>query len=122
MRLVFLLALLVVTLSGCSRDAGDDMTNHNGKDRAQVKVKSIIIRGGCFGCHNVDEHRFGPSWKAVSERYKNNPDATALLSESVKHGSGGKWTDAIGSNVMTPNGKKVNDAEIAEVVAYILTL
>lgn len=122
MRFVPLMVLLLVVITGCSREAGDALTTINAEDRALGKVKSIIIRGGCFGCHDINEHRFGPSWIEVSARYKDDPEATQKLIESVTHGSGGKWSAVVGSNVMAPNSAKVNDAEIAAVVEYILSL
>lgn len=122
MRFVPLMALLLVVITGCSREAGDTLTTINAEDRALGKVKSIIIRGGCFGCHDINENRFGPSWVEVSARYKNDPEATQKLIESVTHGSGGKWSAVVGNNVMTANSAKVNDTEIAAVVEYILSL
>ncbi len=122
MYFVLLVVLLSALLSGCNRDAGDAMTTINLEDRAQGKVKSIIIRGGCFGCHDVNEHRFGPSWVAVSEHYKDDPEAAQKLFDSVKYGSGGKWSAVSTSAVMPPNEGKVNDTEIAAVVEYILSL
>ncbi|VAW83874.1 hypothetical protein MNBD_GAMMA18-757 [hydrothermal vent metagenome] len=120
--LPLMVLLLVVITTGCSREAGDALTTINAEDRALGKVKSIIIRGGCFGCHDINEHRFGPSWIEVSARYKNDPEATQKLIESVTHGSGGKWSEVVGNNVMAPNNAKVNDVEIAAVVEYILSL
>ncbi|MCF6218007.1 MAG: c-type cytochrome [Gammaproteobacteria bacterium] len=122
MYFVLLVVLLGTLLGGCSRDAGDVMTTHNLEDRALGKVKSILIRGGCFGCHDVNEHRFGPAWSAVSARYKDDPEAAQKLFESIKYGSGGKWTAVAASAVMPPNEHKANDTEIAAVVEYILSL
>ncbi len=122
MRLMVLVALMALLVSGCGRDEGETTSTINAKDRELGKVKSMIIRGGCFGCHDIEENRFGPSWKAVAERYKSEPNASSMLAESVKYGSGGKWGDVVGNNVMPPNEQKVNDAEIAQLVRYILSL
>ena len=46
----------------------------------------------------------------------------AILTESIKNGSGGKWADVVNNNVMLGNHKKVNDSEISELVEYILSL
>ncbi len=122
MRFVPLMVLLLVMITGCSREADETLTTINAEDRALGKVKSIVIRGGCFGCHDINEHRFGPSWVEVSARYKDDPEARQKLIDSVTHGSGGKWTAVVGSNVMTANDAKVNEVEIAAVVEYILSL
>ena len=66
MRLVLIMALLAVMLSGCGRGDGENLTTINGKDAGMGKVKSMVIRGGCMGCHDLEEHRFGPAWTAVS--------------------------------------------------------
>ena len=122
MRLVLLVTLLGLVLSGCGRSDGDNLKTINAKDSELGKIKSMAIRGGCFGCHDLEQHRFGPAWKAVSQRYKDNPDAVVLLTESIKYGSGGKWSDVSNNNVMPPNDKKVNDTELAQLVEYILSL
>lgn len=122
MRRVLLMALLGAVLSGCGRDSEDGLTTINAEDRELGKIKSVVIRGGCFGCHNVEEHRFGPSWRAVSERYKDDPEAVANLTESIQYGSGGKWSDVVGNNVMPPNEKRVNGSETKQVIEYILSL
>ncbi len=122
MYFVLLVVLVSALLGGCSRDAGDAMTTHNFDDPAMGKVKSILIRGGCFGCHEVNEHRFGPAWSAVSARYKEDPEAVQKVFESIKYGSGGKWASVTANAVMPPNEHKANDTEIAAVVEYILSL
>lgn len=122
MRLVLSMALLALLLSGCGRSDGDNLKTINAKDAELGKVKSMVIRGGCMGCHDTEQHRFGPAWKAVSQRYKDNPDAVTQLTESIKYGSAGKWSDVSNNNVMPANNLKVNDAEIAQLVEYILSL
>lgn len=122
MHRVLLITLFGVALVGCGRDSGEGLTTINAEDRELGKIKSIVIRGGCFGCHNVDEHRFGPSWRAVSERYKGDPEAVTRLTESIKYGSGGKWSEVVGNNVMPPNESRVNESETKQVIEYILSL
>jgi cytochrome c len=64
----------------------------------------------------------GPSWRAVSERYYDNPDAEALLIEKVKKGGKGNWTEVTGGVPMPPYSPRVRDADIQTLVRFILDI
>ena len=70
---------------------------------------------------NRQPRRFS-SWRKVSARYKDDPNARALLIEEVKNGSSGKWSDITNGAVMPPNSPRVSDQDIGELVDFILSL
>ena len=73
---------------------------------------------GCLACHLPDEKVVGPAWRDVSDRYKNDPDAQAILVEKVKNGGKGAW----GQLPMPPYSPRVTDADISMLVSSILQL
>ncbi|MDG1958395.1 MAG: DUF1080 domain-containing protein [Candidatus Binatia bacterium] len=56
---------------------------------------SPFVRHGCQSCHHEKEQIVGPSWRAVSDRYREDPrDRVALLddlSRRVIEGGVGRW-------------------------------
>lgn len=56
----------------------------------------LASKSHCMGCHHAEQARLGPSFKAIATKYKlglgcEKEDATAMLTESILHGSKGKW-------------------------------
>jgi cytochrome c len=74
-------------------------------------------KDGCAACHAIDKKLIGPPYVDVGAKYKGDKDALAKLSEKVKKGGTGVW----GSIPMPPN-VTVSDADIKELVTWILTL
>lgn len=79
---------------------------------------------GCIECHTVSATTIGPSWNAIAERYKDLPraEARAVLIESVKKGSQGKWLTWKGVDGMPPLERRVSEEHIEQLVDYILSL
>jgi cytochrome c len=46
---------------------------------------------GCFDCHTMSYTYVGPSFRALAERYRLDPDARAQLPGIVRAGSRGHW-------------------------------
>ena len=82
-----------------------------------AKVEALLKKHNCTQCHGIDKKILGPAYQDVAKKYKAQKDAAALLAKNVKAGSKGVW----GQVPMPPNDK-VSDAEIKEMVAYILSL
>ncbi len=81
--------------------------------------EQLMEKSGCISCHRIDKKLIGPAFKAVAQRYKNNPDAPARLFEKVREGGEGEWDDI----PMTPNSvAKISDADLNTVIAWILSL
>ena len=77
----------------------------------------LAKKNGCANCHAIDKEVVGPAWSAVAEKYEHDADATAELSTKIAKGSGGVWGDT-----PMPAQKKVSEADIKELVAFILRL
>jgi cytochrome c len=74
-------------------------------------------KNGCVACHAVDKKVIGPAYQEVAAKYKGDKDALAKLSDKVKKGGVGVW----GQIPMPPNAQ-VPDADIKDLVSWILTL
>jgi cytochrome c len=102
--LAALACLALVALGGCEREP-----------QAAIDGPSVA-KSGCLGCHAPDKGLvFAPSFAAISERYAGNSDAAALLAESLKNGSHGKW----GSAAM-PAQSQLSEEEAKALVRSIL--
>lgn len=76
-------------------------------------------RGGCIGCHEVDERLIGPAYRDVATRYRNQPKAIERLFKKVREGGKGNW----GEVSMPPNGKdKISDDDLQQLLQWILSL
>ena len=82
-----------------------------------ASAEAMMKKDGCAACHSVDKKVIGPSYVEVAAKYKGDKDALAKLSDKVKKGGVGVW----GQIPMPPNAQ-VPDADIKELVTWILTL
>lgn len=80
--------------------------------------EQLAIKGTCIACHQARQKVVGPSWHDVAAKYKGQADAPRLLAERVRKG-GGK--NVWGPLLMPPVPRdKLNDAELAAVIAWVL--
>ena len=78
---------------------------------------AIADKAGCMKCHATNDKMFGPAYHAVAAKYAKDAGAPARLAQAVRAGSKGTW----GPMPMPPtDAKKVSDADLAAVVAWIL--
>jgi cytochrome c len=70
---------------------------------------------GCMMCHNAEVKILGPAFKAVAEKYKDQPDAAEKLFGKVKNGGTGVW-----GRVPMPPHNQVPDEKIKLLVAWVL--
>ncbi len=76
-------------------------------------------RAQCVACH--DSARGGiiaPPFATISRRYADNPQAAAVLSESLKNGSHGKWAQYPGGAM--PPQDQLSDDDNKALVEWIL--
>ena len=78
---------------------------------------AMMKKDGCAACHSVDKKIVGPAYQDVAAKYKGDKDAATKLADKVKKGGVGVW----GQIPMPPNAQ-VSDADIKELVGWILTL
>jgi cytochrome c len=116
-RIVATILLSSVVLAGCGKQMPADKADH----RLRMMGMGLEEENGCTKCHNETATVLGPSWKAVAERYKDNPNARQILINSVKHGSSGKWARLTGGVDMPALGARVREKDIEQIVDYILS-
>jgi cytochrome c len=88
---------------------------------AQVDVsaaEALLKKSGCMKCHSVSAKKDGPSFKETAAKYKGKPDAEAAL---YKHLTTNPTIKIDGKEERHESLKTKNDAEIKNVVAYILS-
>jgi len=79
--------------------------------------QALMQKDGCAACHAIDKKIVGPAYQDVAAKYKGDKDAMAKLTDKVKKGGSGVW----GPIPMPPNAQ-VSDADIKNLVSWILTL
>lgn len=99
-------------------------------------MPELAKKSGCTACHAIDKKVVGPAWMDVSKAYNSNGATTTgkkvadilaenkaktaaeWLEQKVAKGGKGNW----GAMAMTPNSPKVSDANIHELVEFVLGL
>jgi cytochrome c len=82
-----------------------------------ASAQATMQKSGCAACHAIDKKIVGPAYQDVAAKYKGDKDALAKLADKVKKGGVGVW----GEVPMPPN-VQVPDADIKDLVGWILTL
>ena len=77
-----------------------------------------ILSSDCKACHTIDKKSVGPTYTAISERYKNNGDAVSILTKKIIAGGGGNWGT---EHVMSAHPQLSID-EATEMVTFILAI
>ncbi len=92
-----------------------------------IDMPPLAKKNNCVACHAIDRKIVGPAWMDVSKRYK---DATKYiyrekeyslqegLAMKVSRGGSGSW----GTVPMPPNVPAVKEADIRELVQFILSI
>lgn len=83
-----------------------------------AEMSPLAKKNGCVACHAVDKKLVGPAYQDVAKKYKGQADAEAKLVAKVSKGGSGAW----GPVPMPPNAPKVPEAEIKELVKWVLSL
>ena len=69
----------------------------------------------CTACHAVDKKLVGPAYQDVAKKYAGQKDAEAVLINSVRKGSSGKW-----GPVPMPANTTPSDDEVKTLVKWVL--
>jgi len=72
----------------------------------------------CGACHAIEKKSVGPAWKDVSAKYAGKADAEKTLIANITKGGAFGWK----LGTMPPKGLGANDAQIASLAKFILTL
>ena len=81
-------------------------------------AEALAKKSGCLKCHAVTSKKDGPSYKSVAEKYKGKPDAEQKL---IVHLTTSPKIKIDGKEELHDALKTKNDAEVKNVVAWILS-
>jgi cytochrome c len=79
--------------------------------------EALARKNDCLGCHAVATKLVGPAYKDVAAKYAGQADAQALLVQSIRNGSVGKWGE-----LPMPAHPKLSDADLKKLASWILGL
>ncbi|HZB11764.1 MAG TPA: ThuA domain-containing protein [Chryseolinea sp.] len=77
-----------------------------------------ILSSDCKACHTIDKKSVGPTYTAISDRYKNKSDAVETLSKKIIAGGGGNW----GTEHVMSAHPQISMSEATEMVNFILSV
>ncbi|WP_276374970.1 ThuA domain-containing protein [Chryseolinea sp. H1M3-3] len=77
-----------------------------------------ILSSDCKACHTIDKKSVGPTYTAISERYKNKTNALETLSKKIIAGGGGNWGT---EHVMSAHPQLSAD-DTKQMVQFILSI
>ncbi len=79
--------------------------------------KNLMLSLDCKVCHKVAEKSVGPSYIAVAERYKKDPNAVPYLTKKIIRGGGGVWGE-----VAMAAHPDLSDQDARQIVSWIQSL
>ena len=77
--------------------------------------EALARKSDCLGCHAVATKLGGPAYKDVAAKYAGQADAQAMLVQSIRNGSVGKWGD-----LPMPAHPKLSEADAKKLAAWVL--
>jgi cytochrome c len=83
---------------------------------ATANVAKLTEQLGCGACHGINDTVLGPSFKDIAAKYKNDAEALARLSNTLKKGGVGVWDET-----PMPAQTQLTDAEIKTMLEWILS-
>jgi cytochrome c551/c552 len=72
---------------------------------------------GCLECHALGYSYIGPSFSAIAQRYRRNPEYQERLPYVIRGGSAGHWGERF---VMWPQSR-MSDAEVRQLADWVLS-
>lgn len=82
----------------------------------EAAAMELAKNNGCLSCHSAKEKVVGPSYLSVAEKYKDDKDAVASLTQSVQNGSKGKW-----GRIPMPAHPSMSVSDIKTLAQWIMT-
>jgi cytochrome c len=77
---------------------------------------ALAERRGCLQCHDVSETRIGPSFHAIADRYRSDPEAEGRLIDWLETGGRGHW----GENSEMPEQSRLRPGDARTLVRWLL--
>jgi cytochrome c len=101
--------------------------------RPDTVMVDLARTSGCFTCHHIDPggkgpdglQPVGPSWREVSTKYKDRPEALDELTRTVMKGSNpydSHWKGKASGLAMPPNAVAIKEPDARNLVRWILSL
>ena len=84
---------------------------------AHEEGRRMIQSGTCLACHQLDRASIGPSYTAVSRRYRGDTSAVARLTRKIRTGGSGVW-----GSVTMPSHPQLSESQASAMATYILSL
>ncbi|MEO6456594.1 MAG: PKD domain-containing protein, partial [Ginsengibacter sp.] len=84
---------------------------------AAISGRVIMEANDCKSCHKENDKSIGPSFNAVSVKYKNDPKALGYLADKIKKGGSGVW----GETAMSAH-PDLPDNDLQQIVQWVLSL
>jgi cytochrome c len=79
--------------------------------------EQIFESSDCATCHAIDHKVVGPALQDIAKKFAGQNDAAPTLADAIKNGHVGTW-----GQIPMPPDPTLTDAQIQQVVAWILTL
>jgi cytochrome c551/c552 len=79
--------------------------------------QALVEASDCLRCHGMDRRYVGPSFRQISARYQDRPDAAAYLARKIREGSVGEW----GRTVM-PRHPQVTEVQAQAMALWVMGL
>ena len=70
----------------------------------------------CLGCHQVDNKRVGPSFRAIAQRHANKEDVAPYLVQDIRKGGRGQW------GAVPMPGQSVSEQDAGKLAQWIISL
>jgi cytochrome c len=93
---------------GAAAASPDSLTLEEGLALAKARA--------CLGCHQVDNKRVGPSFKAIAQRHADKSDAVSYIVQVIQKGGRGQW------GAVPMPGQSVNQQDAEKLAQWILSL
>jgi cytochrome c len=85
-----------------------------------IADQTLAKDSGCLECHGPERVTKNPTFEEIAAKYRSDPGARTALIETVKHGGKGNWTALTGGVPMPPYSPRLSDAQIAQLVDWVL--
>jgi len=82
-----------------------------------LEGKNIMLSLDCKSCHKENEKSIGPAYVQVSQKYQNNRDAMAHLTQKIIKGGAGVWGE-----VAMPAHPGLSQGDAQQIVTWVLSL
>ena len=116
--------IAIIASCGSNENKSSETTNTSGSANTEApadpeveKGLALVANSDCFTCHQVIDNSTGPSYQAIAERYKGQPDAIDSLAQKIIKGGAGNW----GTVPMTAH-PSLSEEDAKTMVKYVLSL